>query len=660
MDGTQQSMGMGMYGPNVVWWVKNQVAFTFQSALPPTPENKQPIINSLHLTDLNEFLQRNQLSLQSFGEQDIAHPAPEVEGSTSPLDESLGVLGKGLKAAGEGIEKLGETIEDSGEKIIERGEKVGGNGNGADNDLTNPRGKYLFPSPDRSGSTMITFFNIVPTENDPPDDVGVDQTVKVVNLFNNTPVIVTTSGEEIIPPIAMPNWLGGGTPDSTHGCPASPPIPVTAGDQCIASGYCPITLDGLSPTMQERFGDGVTVFVLDTMPTAEQLSNASNLANPPGSGIRMNLLLQDMVTGMQSADTFSGIVLNANAPAINVYHPQFPDYLENENAPRTGRDLYRILYGFKMPDHGLFVAGIIRDLAPNAKIECVRVLNDYGVGRVNDLMQALEIIQGRMIGGDLQGLPVVINLSLVITPESELFGTLGFVLPEQPDGPPDTILREGLHQVIQSLVNSGAVIVASAGNDSNSPEMPGRVGPRYPARFSETVSVASVTKGGVASIFSNMATATPEQPNGIATLGGNVAEPVAPIPPDCMTGATDIAYIIGVYSSDFYPKLSVNDCNDYYSAPNTSAWAYWSGTSFATPIISALAARMIEGLAAGSVPSSQQVVATISSSTVTAASFLPLGSNTDLQALVFPASQCQSVSLEKAPGVGSQAAEVES
>src|SRR2546429_8830637 len=105
MDGTQQSMGMGMYGPNVVWWVRNQVAFPFQSTLPPTPENKQPIIDSLHLTGLNAFLQRHQLSLQSFGEQDIAHPAPEVERSTSPLDESQGILGKGLKAAARRTQK---------------------------------------------------------------------------------------------------------------------------------------------------------------------------------------------------------------------------------------------------------------------------------------------------------------------------------------------------------------------------------------------------------------------------------------------------------------------------------------------------------------------------------------------------------------------------
>src|SRR2546429_6305957 len=50
----------------------------------------------------------------------------------------------------------------------------------------------------------------------------------------------------------------------------------------------------------------------------------------------------------------------------------------------------------------IFVAGIIRDLAPKAKIECVRVLNDYGVGRVNDLMQALEIIRSEEHTSELQ------------------------------------------------------------------------------------------------------------------------------------------------------------------------------------------------------------------------------------------------------------------
>ena len=33
-----------------------------------------------------------------------------------------------------------------------------------------------------------------------------------------------------------------------------------------------------------------------------------------------------------------------------------------------------------------------------------------------------------------------------------------------------------------------------------------------------------------------------------------------------------------------------------YQAPNDSGWAYWSGTSFATPIISAVAARLLEEL----------------------------------------------------------------
>lgn len=38
-----------------------------------------------------------------------------------------------------------------------------------------------------------------------------------------------------------------------------------------------------------------------------------------------------------------------------------------------------------MPNHGLIIAGIIRDPAPQAQIECIRVLNDYRVSDTNTL-----------------------------------------------------------------------------------------------------------------------------------------------------------------------------------------------------------------------------------------------------------------------------------
>src|SRR5205807_2532708 len=107
-----------------------------------------------------------------------------------------------------------------------------------------------------------------------------------------------------------------------------------------------------------------------------------------------------------------------------------------------------------------------------------------------------------------------------MTPISSDLGKLGFRY-RKPGA-----LREALHQAIISTVNAGAVIVAAAGNDSNSLEMKGRIGPRYPANFPEVVSVAAVTRDEKkASSFSDRATSH-LQPNGIATYGGERAKPV--------------------------------------------------------------------------------------------------------------------------------------
>ncbi len=701
MDKTQQPMRMFM--ENVAWWPKNQVAFTFHSPLAPTQGNKQAIIDSLHLDDINRFLKGHNVTLKSFGERDISRPSEEEERGESLVDEGRELLGKGLKAVGEAVEHLGEGIEGLGEKLIEHGEEGEGSESTSkeggreddddDSDLKNPRAKYLFPAPDEPGSTLIAFFNLQPDPGavaQPKMAIAgsygkhnkdeTDHTVDVVNLINTTPSISGSQGEQIKLPAASPNWFGGGTQDVIHGCPATPPMPVAAGDPCIASGYCHISfldfkhhLQELTDDIQNRQGEGVRVFVLDTMPTPEQIRDASRLANPVDDVAR-NRLLQDMATGMQDATVFNDeSSLNAEPPAINVYYQDLPDKVVCKPAvpdchepPRTGKDLYKQLIGFKAPDHGLFVAGIIRDLAPGAKIECVRVLNDYGVGDFVTLMQALEAIHTRMSCGDLMNTPTVISLSLVISPDKMTLAGLGFKTQDYVQT--EKALREGLHHAIKSVVNRGAVVVAAAGNDSNSIEMPGRQDPRYPAGFAEVVSVAAVTSSGDAAEYSDRATSA-EQPNGIATYGGSVATPVppptsrtspppiAPEPTDCMTGATNIDALIGVYSSPNFPKLAgprppdpnppgeyAGDCQDTYQDTNPtlgprSCWAYWLGTSFSTPIISALVARILEGTSASNVPSSQQVIAKINSNEVITNPPLPV--NDELNAIVLGAVQCQ-------------------
>src|SRR5260221_492598 len=92
------------------------------------------------------------------------------------------------------------------------------------------------------------------------------------------------------------------------------------------------------------------------------------------------------------------------------------DVMDHTNVASVGKDVYGEHYPILIPDHGLFIAGIVHDIAPGARIECVRVLNSLCVGDLKKLTHALERIYDRMSDkhGDLFRKRVVINLSLVI------------------------------------------------------------------------------------------------------------------------------------------------------------------------------------------------------------------------------------------------------
>jgi hypothetical protein len=381
----------------------------------------------------------------------------------------------------------------------------------------------------------------------------------------------------------LPRWLKAGTPPITVGCPISPPIPV---EESRASGRWKLQFSQLPDTLQEATGKDVWVLVLDTLPAPDQISWAAEKA---GSS---NALLQEMTNGMRSEEPF-----NAVPPAINC-KPQFVPNVVVGTASEpvvTGKDIYGRHGGFSMEDHGLFIAGIIRDLAPEVNIECIRVLNDFAVGDICTLHEALINIYDRMSKGDLKDKSVVINLSLVMLPPED----------DIPEGVTEDILestRDALYRLLQPLADLGAIFVAAAGNDSD-PRMNAsekRFGPRYPAALASDdhamkamISVGAVNRDRHAARYSNY-----PDPYGIATYGGDLPKP-EPWLPSAMDHAiarvdtNDIDALRGVYTAAQYPALSKNDAE--YSAPNSRGWAYWSGTSFATPIISALAARVLQG-----------------------------------------------------------------
>jgi hypothetical protein len=572
----------------VIYWQKDQVVLTFHSPLEPT-EGIERVIASLKLNVLERFLHTNGFTLQSFTAKDVPHP-------------------------GEDDRKEADRFDDADEEVEANPKE--------DGQLESSIGKYLFASPSGHGTTIICFFHgnysasasTMPGSNMARGSMA-DATQALVTQINQNLDKLRQDGE--IPIIAaMPNWIGGGTQKNEgpvgHGCPVSPPVPVS-GNAICASGSWHYSLPELSNAMQEMSGNGVRVFVLDTIPELDQIRSAGQDAG------NANLLLQDMVAHMDSVPP-SPFPPPIMPPTIIIDHQWVPKRITTNI--QTGKDVYQRLYGFHMPDHGLFVAGIIHDLAPKASIECIRVLNDSGIGDFGIICEALWRIQQRMMTDELG--QVVVNLSLVISPPDEEIASLWFgddcchasdagsMISEI------QLLRLGLHTVIQSLTAQGAIVVASSGNESNAnaaPSMsmgmgtpaPTRLGPRYPAAFPEVISVGAVDGTGKATFYSDYP-ALPPNHNGIATYGGLPPTPHPPVPtPHVAPTVTVSDEPVGLYSSQVYPPLSAAPPSVQYLEPNTSAWAYWAGTSFATPIISALAARVLEGLHVGVVASSDSV-----------------------------------------------------
>lgn len=202
-------------------------------------------------------------------------------------------------------------------------------------------------------------------------------------------------------------------------------------------------------------------------------------------------------------------------------------------------------------DHGLFVAGIVHSIAPGAELCLIRVLNANGVGDLRALNAALKHV---MHLATTSGKRLVINCSLVlaIQPGQEEMGGLIHLLK-----------LASLLTVQNSQPSSRFCIVAAAGNDSDDAG--------YPAAFNSVVGVAALDRTGEPAPYTNKADSHLGDPRltyaGVATFGGRDS-----------SGADGM---IGIYTAPSYPDGTLN----------TSGWAYWSGTSFAAPVISALIAR---------------------------------------------------------------------
>ncbi|MFQ5856034.1 MAG: S8 family serine peptidase [Anaerolineae bacterium] len=203
-------------------------------------------------------------------------------------------------------------------------------------------------------------------------------------------------------------------------------------------------------------------------------------------------------------------------------------------------------------DHGLFVAGQIHEVAPDSEIYLYRVLRNHGKGDLFTLTEAIKTFIEETLAdkGMLAG--AVVNLSLGIHPPPDLI-TAGL--------PPEVVELETIIYLAEGL---DFVVVAASGNDSNLTTIQAM---QLPAVYPVAIGVAASNAAGGRACFSNR--------GDVAAPGGDGSWPA------CKQVISQCG---------LYPEF----CVVGLSTSSPTGFAYWTGTSFATPLVSALAALILD------------------------------------------------------------------
>lgn len=387
--------------------------------------------------------------------------------------------------------------------------------------------------------------------------------------------------------VVSPNWLLSSNPSGsgTTGGPGGPPSAADAIDIGkhhfnITSVFTPNAVSGAKPEEPEN----VVVAILDTSYTIQELDDF-------GSRLTDHELVQKL---LGPSGALRGAEMQWNVTLDSRVANAVPDLTID------GHD-------YDMTDHGLFVAGIVNSLAPQAKLHLYQVLNKYGVGDVLSIVRALEDVRVKF-GDRLEN--VVINMSLTMTvpleenPCHRGDKMASKILSYKPKPAWFWKLLHGLCQLLQLffprlrcrwswfdrqamvlesisdlLYVLGPSMIAAAGNNAANGYRPPA---SYPAAFDSVLGVGAWSRGVagnpnaplVPASYSNLADTPTIQ--GVLAVGGEAGKKNG---------------LLGVYLGNI-PDGTPN------GKPNPTGWARWSGTSFATPIVSGLVALWVSNKAA--------------------------------------------------------------
>jgi subtilisin family serine protease len=223
--------------------------------------------------------------------------------------------------------------------------------------------------------------------------------------------------------------------------------------------------------------------------------------------------------------------------------------------------------------HGTFIAGIVRQIAPEARVLAIRAMFSDGIVYESVLICALGQLAARIARageGDPDGPVVAVSLSLGYFCESA----------------EDVAFSSGLWQVIKKLLSLRVTVVAAAGNFATSRRFyPAAFATRpVPAGHAPLISVGALNPDGTKAIFSD---------DGCWVNTWAIGAAVMSTYPTDIKGSRAPQLEV-----DGHPRPRAAFNPDDYEA----GFALWAGTSFAAPVVAAYLARELLAAEPGPAP----------------------------------------------------------
>ncbi|MGH3232431.1 MAG: S8 family peptidase [Streptosporangiaceae bacterium] len=228
--------------------------------------------------------------------------------------------------------------------------------------------------------------------------------------------------------------------------------------------------------------------------------------------------------------------------------------------------------------HGTFIAGIVRQVAPDARVLAIRAMHSDDVVYEGDLICALIMLASRIAlaqASDSDKMVDVVSLSLGYFSDSAADDAVSFPL----------------WQVIEALLGMGVVVVAAAGNYSTSRMF-------YPAAFApRTASPGQVPLIGVGALNPNGSQAVFSDGGDWVTAWASGGTVVSTLPTDVNGSRSPELRMPARPASQMPSGVSrpshreALDPDDY-----SCGFGVWSGTSFSAPLLAAHIVRsLLEG-----------------------------------------------------------------